>query len=69
MKLGASVSEIAEIKENTSSFVVRLHKILESWKLRSEKPTLRELVNAYKLVGITTSHIEAEYKRHLQNDY
>ena len=52
---------VEEIRERTNGNVSRMIKVLETWKLRAETPTVRELLKWFKEVGVTHGAIKKKY--------
>ncbi|XP_065839335.1 death-associated protein kinase 1-like [Oscarella lobularis] len=52
---------VEEIRERTNGNVSRMIKVLETWKLRTETPTVRKLLQWFKEVGVTHGAIKKKY--------
>ena len=52
---------VEEIRKRTDGNVPRVIKVLETWKLRDETPTVRELLKWCKQAGISHEAIKAKY--------
>ena len=52
---------VEEIRERTNGNVSRMIKVLETWKLRTEAPTVRKLLQWFKEVGVTHGAIKKKY--------
>ena len=52
---------VEQIRERTHDNIPRMMKVLESWKLRTTKPTVRDLLKCFERVGINRREIETQY--------
>ena len=55
------LEEIEEIRELTRSNVLRMMKVLESWKLKTERPTVGKVLNWFEQVGVNRQVIVMKY--------
>ena len=52
---------VEEISDRTKRNAPRMIKVLETWKLRAETPTVRKLLQWLKEVGVTREAIKKKY--------